>query len=89
MTDIPFSKTLFWDVAIKELDLKLNQDFIIERVLIRGGMNDVKKIIALYTKAEIIHAIKQSRGLDKITHNFCANYFNIPKIAMHAPSQYY
>lgn len=89
MINFPFSKTLFWDINITEIDLLKNKDFIIERVLVRGGMNDVKKMTSLYTNTELISAIKKSKGLDKITHNFCANYFNIPKTAMHAPSQYY
>jgi hypothetical protein len=89
MSSFPFNKTLFWDVDINEISVSVNKDFIIERVLVRGGMNDVKKIISLYTNEELISAIKKSKGLDKITHNFCANYFNIPKTAMHAPSKYY
>jgi hypothetical protein len=89
MTNFPFSKTLFWDVNINELDLSDNKNFIIERVLVRGGMKDMKKITALYSQSELINAIKKSRGLDEVTHNFCANYFNIPKTSMHAPSQYY
>jgi len=89
MNNFPFSKTLFWDVDINEIDLSINKDFIIERVLVRGGMGDVKKIISLYSNTELTNAIKKSKGLDKITHNFCSSYFNIPKTAMHAPSQYY
>ena len=89
MSGFPFSKTLFWDVDISKIDISLNKDFIIARVLVRGGMNDVRKLISLYTNSELISAIKKSRDLDKITHNFCANYFDIPKTAMHAPSQYY
>jgi hypothetical protein len=89
MNNFPFSKTLFWDINIHEIDLSINKDFIIERVLVRGGRKDVKKITLLYSNAELLSAIKKSKRLDKITHNFCANYFNIPKTAMHAPSQYY
>ncbi len=89
MAFFPFTKTLFWDVNIHEMDLSAHKNFVIERVLVRGGMNDVRSLMSLYTNEEIITAIKKSRGLDKITHNFCANYFNIPKTAMHAPSQYY
>lgn len=89
MISFPFTKTLFWDVNINEMNLSINKDFIIERVLVRGGMNDVKKLFSIYSNEELVRAIKNSKGLDRITHNFCANYFNIPKTAMHAPSQYY
>ena len=83
------SKSLFWDVNPEKLDWQKNSCFIIERVLVRGGMTDVKTIMKFYTKAQIIEAIKKCRDLDEVTHNFCANYFNIPKAEMHAPSQYY
>jgi hypothetical protein len=83
------SKTLFWDVNPDKLDWKKNDQFIIERVLVRGGMKDVRKVFSIYNKVELIAAIKSSRDLDSITHNFCSLYFNIPKEEMHAPSQYY
>jgi len=84
-----FSETLFWDVNPEKLDWQKNSRFITERVLVRGGMNDVKILMKLYTKDELTKAIKQCRDLDPVTHNFCSNYFNIPKAEMHAPSQYY
>ena len=84
-----FKKSLFWDVNPEILDSEKNSRFIIERVLVRGGMEDVKKVMKLYTRDQIIDAAKKSRNLDTITHNFCANYFNISKAEMHAPSQYY
>jgi hypothetical protein len=83
------NKSLFWDINPENLDWQRNSRFIIERVLVRGGMNDVKIIMKIYTRSQIIEAIKKSRDLDAITHNFCSNYFNIPKAEMHAPSQYY
>jgi hypothetical protein len=89
MASFPFSKSLFWDVSIDNLEVHAGKNFVIERVLVRGGMNDVKKLFSLYNYQEIIEAIKKSKNLDKVTHNFCSNYFNIPKNEMHAPSQYY
>jgi hypothetical protein len=83
------NKSLFWDINPENLDWQKNSRFIIERVLVRGGMNDVKLIMKIYTRSQVIEAIKKSRDLDEITHNFCSNYFNIPKAEMHAPSQYY
>jgi hypothetical protein len=83
------SKSLFWDVNPEKLDWQKNSCFIIERVFVRGGMKDVTVVMNCYKKNEIISALKKSRDLDPITHNFCSNYFNIPKAEMHAPSQYY
>jgi hypothetical protein len=89
MQVLPFDKNLFWDVDIQKIDIKKNNKFIIERVLVRGGMNDVKKIFSIYGNDKIIAVIKESKNLDKLTHNFCSGYFNIPKQLMHAPSEYY
>ena len=82
-------KRIFWDVNPEKLDWQKNSRFIIERVLVRGGMNDVKTIMKFYTRDQIKEAVKKCRDLDAVTHNFCVNYFNIPKAEMHAPSQYY
>ncbi len=84
-----FEKSLFWDVDFEKLDWEKNSCFIIERSLVRGGMKDVKNIMKLYTREQIIDAVKKSKNLDAVTHNFCSNYYNIPKSKMHAPSQYY
>ena len=84
-----FHKNLFWDINTEKIDWEKNRRFIIERVMVRGGMKDVNIIMKLYTKTQIINAVKKSRNLDVVTHNFCSNYFNIPKAQMHAPSQYY
>lgn len=89
MQDFPFHKNLFWDIDIQKIDLQKSKNFIVERVLVRGGMSDVKKIFSLYQYEEIITAIRESKNLDKVTHNFCSNYFRIPKESMHAPSEYY
>jgi hypothetical protein len=84
-----FNKSLFWDVNPEKLDWERNKRFIIERVLVRGGMNDVRVIMKLFTKSQLAEVIRQCRDLDAVTHNFCSHYFNIPKAEMHAPSQYY
>lgn len=89
MKPFPFSKQIFWDVDINTLDYSEKKRFVIERVLVRGGMTDVKVLFKVYNNVEIVAAIKQSKDLDDITHSFCANYFNIPKEEMNAPSKYY
>lgn len=84
-----FHKSLFWDVDPEKLDWERNRRFIIERVLVRGGMKDVQQIFKQYTTSQIVRSVKESRDLDAVTHNFCSNYFGIPKSEMNAPSQYY
>jgi hypothetical protein len=75
----PFSKYLFWDSEVGDLDVKQHKKHIIERVLTRGFLKDVYILFKIYSKDELTTAIKSSRVLDKKTANFCHLYFNIPK----------
>lgn len=84
-----FDKSLFWDVDPEKLDWERSAKFIVQRVLVRGGMKDVNKVFARYSSKQLVEIIKTCRDLDKVTHNFCCHYFDIPKKEMHAPSEYY
>jgi hypothetical protein len=75
----PFSKYLFWDNEVGDVDVKQHKKHIIERVLTRGFLKDVYILFKIYSKDELTTAIKSSRVLDKKTANFCHLYFNIPK----------
>lgn len=89
MIKFPFNKTLFWDIDESNIDLHQHKDFIIQRVFVRGGMKDIKLLFGYYSKNDIIDSLKKGRELDKVTHNFCINYFHIPKEEMNAPSEFY
>ncbi len=84
----PFSKYLFWDSEIDDVNIKQHKKHIIERVLTRGFLKDVYVLFKLYSNEELITAIKSSRILDKKTANFCSQYFNIPLNEINASSYY-
>jgi len=86
--EFPFSKYLFWDTAIGNIDLQKNKRYIIERVVSRGFLQDFYMLTKLYSKEEIKEALRKSRELDPKTINFCSYYFNIPKSEMHVSSFY-
>jgi hypothetical protein len=86
--DFPFSRYLFWDSEVGDVDVKMHKRHIIERVLTKGFLNDVYILFNIYSKDELIAAIKKSRILDKKTANFCSQYFNIPLNEIHASSYY-
>jgi hypothetical protein len=85
---LPFSPYLFWDTSIDKLDAKQHKQFIIERVMSRGLLLDFYYLLKLYTHDELKEALKQIKGLDKKTINFCSRYFNIPITELHASSYY-
>lgn len=86
--DFPFSQYLFWDTSVENIDPIQNRNYIIERVLSRGSLEDFYYLIHLYTNDEIRTAIKNSKVLDKKTVNFCSHYFKIPLNKLHASSFY-
>ncbi len=74
-----FTKSLFWDIDIDNLDYKIHKRFIIERVLTRGNWNDWQELKTFYGLKEIQNEAINIRYLDKKTLNFCHTLFNIPK----------
>lgn len=86
--DFPYTRKLFWDIPLENIDSQKHKDFIVERVIGRGGLYDFYYLLKLYTKEEIIGALKKSRSFDRKIVNFCSLYFHIPKAEMHA-SPYY
>jgi hypothetical protein len=88
MKKFPFPRNLFWDTEIKNINLKKHKQYVIERVLTRGGEADIKKLLALYTKTQISFAVRNSSVLDPKARNFCSTYFNIPTEEMYVSDFY-
>jgi hypothetical protein len=86
--EFPFSQYLFWDTSIGNIDLEKNSRYVIERVLTRGFLEDFYLLIKIYSKEEIVVALKKSKELDPKTIDFCSYYFNLPKSEMHVSSFY-
>ena len=73
------TKALFWDTDINKLDYEKHARHIIERVLVRGTLNDWFEIKNYYGTDRIKSEVLKIRFLDKITLNFCSKYFQTPK----------
>ena len=84
----PFSQCLFWDSAVDKINPEKHKNYIIERVLGRGLLQDFYFLLQLYSTEEITTAVKKSKVLDKKTVHFCSYYFKIPITELHA-SPYY
>ncbi len=84
----PFSKYLFWDTPIGNIDIKKNYRYIIERVLTRGQLKDFYLLTRMYTSDEIKKALYKSREMDAKTANFCSLYFDIPINKIHVSPFY-
>ncbi len=88
MSPFPFSQKLFWDCDIADIDIQQNKRYVIERVLVRGHINDFWTLLDLYDRGEIIEAIMKSKELDAKTAHFCSWYFKIPSNQLHVSSFY-
>jgi len=73
------SENLFWDVEISDLDYEKYSQHIINRVLLRGNINDWFEIKEFYGLNRIKTDILQMRYLDNRTLSFCSSYFDISK----------
>jgi len=69
---------LFWDIDINKIDYKKNARQVIERVITRGSLNDWFEIKSFYGIEKIKKEIIKIRSFDKVTLNFCSEYFDIP-----------
>jgi hypothetical protein len=75
---INFNKELFWDVHYDTLDWKKNHQWVICRVIDRGGLNDWKELNKLYGSDMILIAAKNANYLSKKTVYFISAIFNVP-----------
>ena len=74
---LPLTQTLFWDCDIRDLNPLKHARFIIERILLRGEMEDFGWAKKTYGEEKIKEVILSNRTLDKKSQNFWCSYFNI------------
>jgi hypothetical protein len=70
--DIKFSERLFWDVDENELDMEQHKEFIVERVLDYGFMNDWLAIKEYYSLERLAEIAKNIRSLMPKSLSFIA-----------------
>ena len=64
-----FRQTLFWDVNPKNIDVKKNAQYIIERILDFGNDKEVKWLYNFYNKVLLKKVVAKSRSLRAETKN--------------------
>ena len=71
------SQRLFWDVDSKTIDDREHCRYVIQRVLERGSIEDIKATIAHYTMPVMIAEAQQIRSLNPVTLAFAACLGNV------------
>ncbi len=79
---------LFWDVDPAALDLELQKDFIIERVLNMGDEEALKWLWRKYGAQAIYVTVTNSRRLTLKTARCWQNYFDLKEEQMRCFSAY-
>jgi hypothetical protein len=77
--NLHFSPNLFWDIDETALNSELHSRYIVERVLMRGRLSDWLALLRLYGTERVKKEALHIRYLDRVTLNFCSQYFNVPK----------
>lgn len=78
---------LFWDVDREALDSDQHRRFIVERVLSRGDLDDVRWAKDQYGDEELKQVLLQTKSLDPRSLSFWCSYFHIdPKQCLQKPS---
>lgn len=75
-------KTLLWDTNIQRISLDVHKQFIIERVLEFGDIQDMKWLLTKYSEKEVIEVLKKSKRISAKTGNYYSLIFNIDKSEM-------
>lgn len=74
-----FSKHLFWDVDVAQLDVDLHVKYIVTRVLLYGNYTDWKLLLRQYGLDTIIKKAQRIKELDFRTATFLSVMGNVPK----------
>ena len=68
---------LFWDVDSETIDEQTHRRYVIGRVLERGELSDLRKVVAHYTMPVVVAEAQQIRSLDPVTLAFAACLGNV------------
>ena len=73
------SAHLFWDVKKDKLSLKINSDYIIERVAYLGSLRDWLLVRKIYGEKKLKEVILNMRYLDDKSLHFYSQIFQVAK----------
>lgn len=70
---------LFWDTDVKNIDLQKHKASVIERIMLRGQLDEFNAIMQYYGKETVKETMLNARWLDKVTLAFCSTIFETPE----------
>ena len=77
--DLQLRPSLFWDTDIQKIDLQKHKASVIERIMVRGQMDEFKAMMQFYGNETVKNTMLNARWLDKVTLAFCSTIFDTPE----------
>ncbi len=74
-----FSNNLFWDADPADMDLQRNRRYVVQRVLERGTLDDLRSAFHIYGLGNVISTAKTLRTLEPRALSFIACVAGEPK----------
>ncbi len=74
-----FSRNLFWDADPAGIDLQRNKRYVVQRVLERGTVEDMRSAFHIYGLDDVIATAKTLRTLEPKALSFIACVANEPR----------
>ena len=76
-----FSPNLFWDADPVDLDFSKHKKYVVQRVLERGTLDDMRLVFAMYGFDDVVKTSKTLRSLEPKAFSFITNLSGEPKEA--------
>ena len=70
-------RSLFWDTSLKNIHIRKNARYIIERILEFGDMDAVEWMQRVYTLQTVIDVLTLSRSITEKSRNFWLQWFGV------------
>ena len=74
-----FSPNLFWDADPADLDFSKHMKYVVQRVLERGTLDDMRHMFSMYGFDNVVATSKTLRSLDPVSFSFIVNLSGQPK----------
>ena len=76
-----FSPNLFWDADPADLDFSKHMKYVVQRVLERGTLDDMRHMFSMYGFDNVVATSKTLRSLDPVSFSFIVNLSGQPREA--------
>ncbi|HFA50708.1 MAG TPA: hypothetical protein ENJ95_17000 [Bacteroidetes bacterium] len=76
--ELQLRPSLFRDVNVESIDLQKHRLSVIERITLRGRLEEFQALLQYYGRETVKNTLLQVRYLDKVTLSFCSTVFNVP-----------